>query len=367
MRGRQDSTTHTVSFLVARQYASGLNTISREIASLQKKYQIFVSSTFRDLIEERQDTIKSILDLGHIPAGMEGFPAIDMEQLKYIKKIIDQCDYYILIVAARYGSVDADGISYTEKEYQYAVETGKAVLAFVLENPESLPLDKTDSNSDTLVRLGAFRAHVMTGRIVHLWKDRDSLKYAVFKSLVATFDELPGIGWVRANRVASEDLLEQINELRIRNEQLQTAYDHLKDELTPKIGDVAPLDSSFSVHYSYSQRISHEMKTYKNSVTMTWRTIFTAIGPELIKARPPRTISTSLDKFLTEKNLVGEKYPHILDATENQIKIQLSALRLIKNFQALNTSGAMAEWVQLTELGTQTLYETMTIRETGAE
>jgi hypothetical protein len=59
---------------------------------LEKKYQIFVSSTFRDLVEERQDTIKSILDLGHIPAGMEGFPAIDMEQLKYIKKVIDQCD-----------------------------------------------------------------------------------------------------------------------------------------------------------------------------------------------------------------------------------------------------------------------------------
>ena len=53
---------------------------------MEKKYQIFVSSTFRDLGEERQDTIKSILDLGHIPAGIEGFPAIDMEQLKYIKR-----------------------------------------------------------------------------------------------------------------------------------------------------------------------------------------------------------------------------------------------------------------------------------------
>lgn len=334
---------------------------------MDKKYQIFVSSTFRDLVEERQDAIKSILDLGHIPAGMEGFPAIDMEQLKYIKKIVDQCDYYILIVAGRYGSVDADGISYTEKEYQYAVETGKAVLAFVLENPEALSLDKVDSDPDTLVRLEAFRAHVMSGRIVHLWKDRESLKYAVFKSLVAAFDELPSVGWVRANRVASEDLLEQINELRIRNDQLQSAYDHLKDELTPKISDVAPLDSSFLVHYSYRQRVGHETKTYKSSVTMTWRTIFTAIGPELIKARPPGTISTSLDKFITEKTLVRDRFTHILDATENQIKIQLSALGLIKNFQGQNISGAMSEWVQLTDLGTRTLYETMTIREKVSE
>lgn len=36
----------------------------------QKKYQVFVSSTFRDLVEERQDAIRNILDLKHIPAGM---------------------------------------------------------------------------------------------------------------------------------------------------------------------------------------------------------------------------------------------------------------------------------------------------------
>lgn len=54
-----------------------------------KKYQVFVSSTYTDLIEERREVIEAIIDLGHIPAGMEGFPAIDMEQFRYIKKVID--------------------------------------------------------------------------------------------------------------------------------------------------------------------------------------------------------------------------------------------------------------------------------------
>jgi hypothetical protein len=89
-----------------------------------KKYQVFISSTFRDLIDERQDTIRSVLDLGHIPSGMEIFPAADVQQFEYIKKIIDECDYYILIIGARYGSVDTDGVSFTEKEYAYAVERG---------------------------------------------------------------------------------------------------------------------------------------------------------------------------------------------------------------------------------------------------
>ena len=82
---------------------------------MQKKYQVFISSTFSDLIDERQDALKSVLDMGHIPSGMEAFPAVDLEQFEYIKKIIDECDYYILIVGARYGSVDDAGVSFTER------------------------------------------------------------------------------------------------------------------------------------------------------------------------------------------------------------------------------------------------------------
>lgn len=36
-------------------------------------------------------------------------------------KMIDECDFYLLVIGARYGSIDEEtGISYTEKEYNYA-------------------------------------------------------------------------------------------------------------------------------------------------------------------------------------------------------------------------------------------------------
>jgi hypothetical protein len=107
---------------------------------MDKKYQIFVSSTFSDLVEERQAVSRAILDMGHIPAGMEMFPAADIEQLTYIKKVIDECDYYVLIIGARYGSLDEDGVSYTQREFQYAVETDKTVLAFLHKDMDSVPL-----------------------------------------------------------------------------------------------------------------------------------------------------------------------------------------------------------------------------------
>jgi len=38
---------------------------------MKKKFQIFISSTYSDLIEERQAAVSAVLKAGHIPAGME--------------------------------------------------------------------------------------------------------------------------------------------------------------------------------------------------------------------------------------------------------------------------------------------------------
>ena len=91
---------------------------------MNKRYQIFVSSTYEDLKEERRTVLSAVQDMEDIPSGMEMFPATDEEQFNFIKKIIDNSDYYVVIVAGRYGSIAPDGLSYTEKEYDYAVSKG---------------------------------------------------------------------------------------------------------------------------------------------------------------------------------------------------------------------------------------------------
>ena len=115
---------------------------------MQKKYQVFVSSTYTDLIEERQVVLRSILDLGHIPSGMEMFSAADEEQFDYIKKVIDECDYYVLLIGGRYGSVDDRGMSYTEKEYDYAFGKGIPVLAFIHEDIKKIPYGRVEADPD---------------------------------------------------------------------------------------------------------------------------------------------------------------------------------------------------------------------------
>ncbi|SBS78265.1 conserved hypothetical protein [uncultured Mycobacterium sp.] len=103
---------------------------------MKKRYQVFVSSTYKDLTDERAAVIQMILGLDHFPAGMEMFPAANEDQWKLIERVIDESDYYIVVVGGRYGSVDETvGVSFTEREYDYAIATKTPVLGFLHKDP----------------------------------------------------------------------------------------------------------------------------------------------------------------------------------------------------------------------------------------
>lgn len=77
------------------------------------------------------------------------------------KKVIDDSDFYLLLIAGKYGSIGKDNtgksVSYTEMEFDYAVSTGKPILAFIHENIDSLPRSKTESTSRKAHYLETFR------------------------------------------------------------------------------------------------------------------------------------------------------------------------------------------------------------------
>ena len=77
--------------------------------------------------------MEAILSAGHIPAGMELFAAGDQSQWAVIKAWIEESDVYMLILGGRYGSIEpGSGKSYTQLEYEYAIEIGKPLFAVVI-------------------------------------------------------------------------------------------------------------------------------------------------------------------------------------------------------------------------------------------
>lgn len=133
-----------------------------------QKFQVFVSSTFEDLKVERDSVVRAILEMGHIPVGMEMFSAADDEQWKIISRHIDQSDYYVVIVAHRYGSTTPDGQSYTQKEYEYAIERGVPVLGFLIDPGCEWPVDRVDKEREPLERLDRFKGLVKQ-KPVNFW------------------------------------------------------------------------------------------------------------------------------------------------------------------------------------------------------
>jgi nucleoside 2-deoxyribosyltransferase len=167
---------------------------------LKKKYQVFISSTYEDLKDERAAVTQCLLDNNCIPVGMEQFPSSNMSQMDYIKKMLDDCDYYILIVGGRYGSLDDDGVGYTEKEYDYAIQNGIPVMAFVFDHPEKLPFDKHDRTDTTREKFNEFRDKVLKSKkLVKFHSGISDLKANVATAINAAIRDYPAVGWVRGD------------------------------------------------------------------------------------------------------------------------------------------------------------------------
>jgi len=149
------------------------------------------------LVAERQAVLEAILELNHFPAGMELFPASDSTPWQAIERIIDDSDYYVLVIGGKYGSTDARGISYTEREYDYAVSKGKPVLPFLHGDPDEIPAGKTEIQEDARAKLDAFRNKVQK-HLCKYWTSPQELKTHVVVSLTWQFLNNPGVGWIRA-------------------------------------------------------------------------------------------------------------------------------------------------------------------------
>jgi hypothetical protein len=185
----------------------------------QAKYQVFISSTFGDLQEERNQVIRAVLEMGHIPVGMEMFSAADEEQWQIIARHIDESDYYAVIVAHRYGSTTGEAISYTRKEYEYALSRGVPCLGFVIEDNARWPADRVDSGADKTA-LDLFKALVRE-KPISFWTSADDLHGKFSIALMKAITSRPREGWIRASSASGPEVTSEVVRLSAENAALR--------------------------------------------------------------------------------------------------------------------------------------------------
>lgn len=331
---------------------------------MEKRYQVFVSSTYVDLQDERQQVLQALMEMDCIPAGMELFPAADQEQWEFIKRIIDDCDYYLLIIGGKYGSLSSEGISYTEMEYDYAVDQGLKIVALLHDDPDNLPGKKIEIDPEAREKLNQFRENVSTGRLVKFWNRADQLAGLVALSISKTIKMYPAVGWVRADQGNSTELLIQLNELRQKNEALLLENQQLKQQAIIDTGDYSSgeelikLKGTYKTSYSNSYKASWEYE-------VTWNQIISYIGPHLLQHLNDGSVNSQLAKSILKANGKDADSYYTTKVEEEvfqTVKLQLMALGLVEVKSLQTKQGGMALFWILTPKGKKCVMDVRTLK-----
>lgn len=180
----------------------------------QKKFQIFISSTYKDLIDERQMAVQAIVKMGHIPAGMELFKA-GASQWQTITKWIDESDIYVLILGGKYGSINPnEGKAYTHLEYEYALSTGMPVFALVL-SEKFLESKKEESSEEEVYekenveKYNEFKKLVLS-KIVKFVDDIKDIHIEMQDNITSIAQERKLVGWSKGDN--TENYFELLQE-----------------------------------------------------------------------------------------------------------------------------------------------------------
>lgn len=330
---------------------------------MEIKYQVFVSSTYKDLLEERQEVMQALLELDCIPVGMELFPATDDDQWTLIKRLIDDCDYYILIAGGRYGSVNNEGISYTQMEYEYALSKGIPIISFLHKTPELIPVNKSEDDKELKINLEKFKALVQQ-KMCKFYESPMELGSIVSRSLVRLIKDKPQPGWVKAIFVPSEDSTKEILELTKEIENLRKQLGKSSTNAPEGTEQLSQGDDEIVVEFTFTARGEWQVgsEKYQSKTTLTWNQVFAEISPLLIDECPEPVLRSKINDVIFAKKYADlekqvkkdDRVPMDFKIKDNDfqtLKIQFRALNLItENIKKRGVSDKSTYW-KLTPFG----------------
>ena len=328
---------------------------------MDKRYQVFISSTFVDLVDERREVMQALLEMDCMPAGMELFPAANEDQWTLIKGVIEQSDYYLVVLGGRYGSMTEEGISYTEKEYDYAVELGIPVMGFVIADPDAIPQGKTDKSDAAAAKLDEFRAKVQT-RMTKAWRDGPDLAGKVALGLTHLIKKHPRPGWVRGDQAMTAETRVKIAELEKKVAQFE------KKEIETSSAGATQINENMA-HGSEEVELSFRHKGLSDfhgrvdeiaTISYAWDDLVSLLGPFMIHEASETMLRETMDSHIFSDVRQGtgswsevraNEEVSVTDSSWGAIILQLRAVRLITNGTKKRGVSDKAVYWKLTQAG----------------
>jgi hypothetical protein len=231
---------------------------------------------------------------------MENFTASNESQWNIIQPLIDDCDYYILIIGFNYGSIDkSENISYTEKEYNHALKINKPILSFILD--DSLYENHIIKNKE---KLDLFKKKVLhNSKLAQFCKEPNMISSDVITALNKEYIKNPQDGWIRK---------EDYQLIKQKYESLLFNYNCIINPTD--FSDLKDLDTKITL-------TGHNSRYDRWYITTTFKSIFI-------------NIAQIIDKFFIEDTLfsvIAQKLEYMGDIPEDTITINNDSKMEVRN------------------------------------
>ena len=216
------------------------------------------------------------------------------DSLTLIKSVIDDSDYYLVLLAGKYGSQPpGETKSFTHLEYDYALATGKPTIALLHSNPGLLPADKTERSDDGRRLLDGFREELRkkNGR---LWKDPGGAHFGSLHGVQHLKKTRASVGWIRGSEIGGEGLKDELPRLR-------RAIDSLSGELAVARSRSAPEGLEDLAQGAETTNVTIEFESGSQVVSrdVRWDSLMRAVLPQTFGGgAPPEAIAAAVSSLV---------------------------------------------------------------------
>jgi hypothetical protein len=300
---------------------------------MPKKYHIFISSTTDDLKNERQALCRIIFDLGHIPVCMDSVDITEKTGWRIIKKNITESDYFVSLVAHRYGLLPegfGGKTSSTEIEYAQAIKARVPVLALIIADKARWKAAKKDKERKVVAALNDFKERLKSHPSGE-WLNMQDLKQNALKLFSRELALNPAGGWVPGTEQAAPETANALSRLIAENEDLRRRLavrgggrGRPQKQLRYVLERLAANRISLSFFYAGGEN-------WENTIERRLLKLFKLLVPELYLGKTTSDISRFLGSVLNPdlSRAVRKDYPTPSN-TIKKIMADLHSLRLVQ-------------------------------------
>jgi len=136
--------------------------------------KVFISSVIHGYGHYRDGVAEIIKELGYVAIRSEDFPAQPNTPQQACLQAVREADVMVLLLGAKYGTIQLSGLSATQEEYEEAEHVGKPILVFIESN--------TDPDQKQKQFIDQFRSW-HSGKILDYFLNLSDLKYKIKRSL----------------------------------------------------------------------------------------------------------------------------------------------------------------------------------------